>query len=649
AAGLIVILAPEEAGVCRAVLSLLQGALQRFGRVRCIACRSEDDLALRVNDRDTAFEITLAKPLYGMKAYRKFIYRNSWKKEFDVPESVSLGGKLEALKGRMPSVQRSLERLAAAAVSLADAGIGERRRKRFLMRASFDERARDESLPVPRAAENDGTKGANTMVESRPASGALRTKGDADPAAAVMRPPPLLDDIVLTHAYFLSRTRRERKIMKPYAPLGPLYVAAHLRQNGYRAAFFDTTFEQDLSGFDAYIKRKKPPLVGIYVMETTRLNAVEMMRRCGECGVPVAVGGPDPSCDPGFYLRNGARFVVTGEGEETMAGIMASLNAGIPADRIAGIHPREGSRPREAKTCLDHLPFPARDLVDFRPYFKAWRRFHGTSSLQVSISRGCPFSCSRCSNPVFGRRYRMRSAKNLAEEMLFLKMIYRPDYLWFCDGMVGFDPGWIYELRDEVEKKKARLPFECLSQAGFVDEKTARELREAGCFRIWYEIESGSQKLLDRMKKNFTVGDIRRAASATRRAGIEVGFIVTLGYPSEAIGDLELTRALIREVKPDHCAVELAYPQRGTEFYAEVEEKLLPLRHAGRLENEDLITFQSRYSQNFYDIARNLIQKESFLCSSAPAHFTDRLGYGFYRLGYALMKNGANGENACAG
>jgi radical SAM superfamily enzyme YgiQ (UPF0313 family) len=453
----------------------------------------------------------------------------------------------------------------------------------------------------------------------------------------------LKGEILLTHAYYLPLVRRDRRIMRPYVPLGPLYVAGYLREQGHPASFFDTTFMEGPAAFAAHLALRRPALVGISALETTRANALAMIRICREKGIGVVAGGPDPSNEPDLYMAGGADLVVVGEGEETMAEVVSAVENGKDIDGIPGVHRAAGSFvPRPFIEPLDTLPFPARDLVDHRPYAAAWRRFHGATSLQLSVSRGCPYHCGACAKPVFGKRFRQRSAVNVAEEMLFLKMIYSPDRLLITDDIFGYDPAWTSEFRKAVAQKRARIPFECFSRVDLVDREILREIKDAGCFRVWYGIDSGSQKLLNRMRKGFRVEDVRKAVRCTKELGLEAAISLTLGYPSETISDLEQTRQLVRELKPDRCSVSIAYPVKGTLLYREVEDILLPLRHTCRSEEDDILTFRSRYSQNFYDVVRRLIDRESYVYAHPFCGLKEKMQYGLCRLGYGIMKTGVN-------
>jgi len=450
-------------------------------------------------------------------------------------------------------------------------------------------------------------------------------------------------DILLTHAYYINLTRNEKRLMRPYAPLGLLSLAAYLRQEGYRVRVFDTTFQKGIGSFTQYIERHRPPLVAISVCETTRCNAAAMLRACNRCGIPVVVGGPDVSSDPALYLNCGASVAVVGEGEETMAELLGDFAAWNPAEnrgsraggarRIDGVF-RAGGRfiSRRPIENLDLLPFPARDSIDYPAYLGAWKKRHGVTSMQIIASRGCP---------VFGAPYRLRSARSVAEEMLFLKMIYGPDRLWFADDVFGGDAAWVSEFRQEVTCLRARMPFECSCRADLVDDGVLRQLKEAGCFRIWYGVASGSPAMLGRMGMQFGIADVSRACLLTKKAGIEAGYYLELGYPDEGVEDVELTRKLIRQTQPDHCRVTMAHPHKGTALYRAVEKRLLPVWYADRMEDDRILTFKSAFSQNFYDMARRLISQESLVYRSVRAPLTARLKYDMYRIGYGIMRNGA--------
>jgi radical SAM superfamily enzyme YgiQ (UPF0313 family) len=625
-----------------------QGSISR--RYCCNYYITDDNLPISDKNEFTALEIATAKPLFGKAMYERFIEANLWVNQyFQVPKENE--SELLLTKTTFPS-KKLLESIIDLFVGitgtnqLLDDKISSFFRRRWMesgavaSNAEFECIVHKKHIKIPSNKRQqyllnsfrkpDDSKNQSN-IKTKVTLNSLNRRGKAEKSS----------DIVLTHAYYLSRTKNEKKIMKPYVPIGPLYVAAQLRESGYDVDFFDTTFQKDPGSFDQYLDSHRPPVVGIYIMETTKANALEMIRIARAKKSVVMVGGPDPTNDPEFYYESGADIVVCGEGEKTACEVMDHLMYGKKnlAD-IKGIYSDMGyTEKRDYIEDLDPIPFPARDLVDFEPYFKTWRKHHGINSMHLITSRGCPFSCHWCSKPVFGSTFRQRKAESVVDEMLFLKEKYNPKQLWFNDDILGLQKKWIEDFRNEVVRRNAKIPFESLSRVDLVDYESLKMLKEAGCFRIWFGAESGSQKVLDNMNKGFTVDDVKRSTRLAKSLGIEVGFFIMVAYPSESIYDLELTRTLIRETKPDLCGSAVAFPMKGTRFYEEVQDKLLPTIEIARLENDNRVHFKSPYPKFFYDITRRLFTKEVYIAHNRKLRWINRIRYNLIKSSYDVMRN----------
>ena len=398
-------------------------------------------------------------------------------------------------------------------------------------------------------------------------------------------------DIALVHALFISKDPVEQKIMTPYFPLGLMYLAAVVRQRGYAVEMFDCAFRQDYAEFEEYMRRVRPPVVGITALATVRRNALILADIAHRHGATVVLGGSDPTGAPERYLSykgSGGEFpvdaVVFKEGEKTVVELADYLfRRGDYAPHlrdIAGLRlrGRDGqmvaTAPRPLIPCLDSLPFPARDLVDWDAYRDAWRAAHGYWSLSIIHSRGCPYACSWCQKAVFGRTYRSRSPADAAEEMRHIKQTYQPDHVRVVDDVTGVGGKWVFEWRDALLARDAVVSFECLSRVNLVDKEMLGALKEAGCRKIFFGAESGSQKVLDAMNKEITVSQIEQAAALCRRMGIQTYFYMMVGYPGEEWEDLRLSVKLLRETRPDEFSTTIAYPLPGTEFHEQVRDRL---------------------------------------------------------------------------
>ena len=131
-------------------------------------------------------------------------------------------------------------------------------------------------------------------------------------------------DILLTHGYFISDDAHEQKVMKPYPPLGVLYLSSHLKARGFDVGLYDTTFSNK-EIFRTYVMAQRPQVVGIYTNLMTKLNVLPMIGWCKEAGARVVVGGPEPPHYADRFLDHGADAVVVGEGEVTMEELIPAL------------------------------------------------------------------------------------------------------------------------------------------------------------------------------------------------------------------------------------------------------------------------------------------------------------------------------------
>ncbi|MBN2382849.1 B12-binding domain-containing radical SAM protein [bacterium] len=421
--------------------------------------------------------------------------------------------------------------------------------------------------------------------------------------------------ILLVNPYFLERDANETNIMKPYPPLGLLMVAAALREAGHEPVVFDGTFES-YSAFRTVLNQKKPDLVGLYANVVTREVSLDLIRICREAEIELIVGGPEPCTDPQAFLKAGALAVVNGEGEITATELVNYLADSQNKQRdnldlVAGVYMlRNGTlvqtavRPRVRD--LDTLPMPARDLVPIERYLEAWRTKHGYSSLNLITSRGCPYQCTWCSKAVFGDLFTQRSVASVLAEIKTLQQEYAPDQYWFADDLLTLNRDWILELSRQMSTQPVQVPFECLARVDRVDQEILSGLHRAGCYRIWYGGESGSDKMIRLMKKGFTTTQIGEAVKLTKQNGIEAGLFILIGYPGETMKDLFLTLSMIRRIGPTTCGTSVAYPIKGTVFYEQVKDVLSP-DYTWSQRNENRISFRGLYSERYYWFAVRLV------------------------------------------
>src|ERR1700716_1505284 len=423
-------------------------------------------------------------------------------------------------------------------------------------------------------------------------------------------------DVLLTHAFLMYGHRRERAEINPYPPLGLLYVNSHLKAHGVDAHLFDTTFSR-FDELQAYLQREKPPIVGIYSNLMTRTNVLRAMAAAKAAGSTIVVGGPDPANYLDEYLSRGADVIAIGEGELTLEELVPHLLAHGPRQLggIQGIAFRDEAGeivrtpPRPMIADLDGQPFPDRAAIDQHAYVNVWREHHGMGSVSLITARGCPFTCTWCSHSVFGYSHRRRSPTNVVDEVEQIVGTYAPDMLWYADDVFTINHKWLFEYAAEMERRGFRLPFETISREDRLNEEVIQTLARMGCYRLWIGAESGSQKILDAMKRRTNAERVRSMVHLLQKYGIEVGMFIMLGYDGEDRADLEETVEHLKLAGPDTFLTTVAYPIKGTPYYTSVEDRIVA-RRAWEDGSDRDYTVVGRHSPRYYQFATRWMVSE---------------------------------------
>ncbi|HEY1924870.1 MAG TPA: radical SAM protein [Candidatus Acidoferrum sp.] len=437
-----------------------------------------------------------------------------------------------------------------------------------------------------------------------------------------------MPDLLLTHGYFLFDDPKELKIMKPYVPLGILYICSHLRSKGFDVEVFDTTFSSppDLT---RRLETETPSVLGIYANLMTRKKVVEIIQIARAAGWKVIVGGPEPGAYIREYLDNGADIVVLGEGEVTMEELLLAIQEGSATSlaRVEGIAFFDDGRlhqtpPRGQIPDLDSQPWPARDAIDVGRYVKTWRDNHGKGSLSFITARGCPYKCRWCSHQVFGMTHRRRKPIAVVDEVEWLLSEYHPDMVWIADDVFTIHHGWLRQYTAEMRRRGLRVPFECISRADRLNEEVTDLLAELGCFRVWIGSESGSQRILDAMDRGVTVAQVQSAVSACKTRGIQTGMFLMWGYEGEELPDIEATIEHVKRSDPDIFFTTVAYPIKGTPYHSRVSESLIQLKPWSETSDRE-IEMRGRKPTHFYESADRLLRDEVQLARMKRGAATD--------------------------
>lgn len=374
---------------------------------------------------------------------------------------------------------------------------------------------------------------------------------------------------------------RPRTGNTPDPPLGLMLLSACAKQSGHAIQILDPN-PDDETYLDA-IRRFEPDAVGFSILTTqvSRTRSIMNAVRTAYPDIPMIAGGIHPTSLPEWTLNSlGFDYVVRGEGEHTFPELLNAMETGMDPSSVPGVvtinhgEIRYGP-PRPLIGDLDSLPLPDRETVNFHRYLRPPGNIRGRylrRATSIITSRGCPFGCIFCSShTLFGRQVRRRSVSHVMEEIHLLQDRYGVDGIWFLDDTLLEDPDWLRELCAAM--KETGLPWGCQAHVRRADETLFKMMRDAGCLQLEFGVESGSPRILRRLRKGSSPDDVRRAFAICRRVGLRALANFMIGIPDETEADAEMSFQLAREIRPDHVVVTFTTPLPGSTLFTESLDK----------------------------------------------------------------------------
>ncbi len=466
--------------------------------------------------------------------------------------------------------------------------------------------------------------------------------------------------VLFGQSYFLRFDAKLWDAMQPYPPLGTLYAAGYIREQGYPVALFDAILAESEQDWQKALEQESPYYAVLYednfnylskmCLARMREAAFSMIAMAKAHGCSVIICGSDATDHYDRYLEAGADYVIIGEGEETLAELLQALEANKETSHIIGVTSQANNTPtrRPVMKALDELPLPAWDLINIAQYREIWLKNHGYFSMNLVTTRGCPYHCNWCAKPIWGQRYNVHSPHRVAEMVAHLDTHYQVNHIWFADDIMGLKPGWFEGFAEAVEAKDIKKPFKCLSRADLLLRgDTIKALKRAGCDIVWVGAESGSQKILDAMEKGTRVEEIREVAHKLRETGVRVGFFLQFGYPGETREDIEQTLQLVRDCMPDDIGISVSYPLPGTKFYDRVKDQLGEQQHWQ--DSSDLaMLYQGPFTTEFYRQLHTVVHKEfrsrrtAKALGSSPVGARDVLAMAYHQATLPLARQKLN-------
>jgi anaerobic magnesium-protoporphyrin IX monomethyl ester cyclase len=364
----------------------------------------------------------------------------------------------------------------------------------------------------------------------------------------------------------------------PFIPLGLAYLGAVAENAGHKVTVIDCQAEKlTYETFRERIAQTPSDIIGVTATTLLYNSAMKLVNIAKEV-LPQAVtvlGGSHGT----FWDENALQeypsldIVVRREGEQTFVELIDKIHNQSSLDNVLGITYRNVDKivrneDRPLIEDLDALPFPAHHLMPLESL-----KHNGKILFPLISSRGCVFWCDFCSTVrMFGRGYRMRSPKNVVDEMQLVHDKYGVDQVTFYDDAFSVDRNRVVKICEELQNRKLHMKWDCGTRVDMVDRELMKTMRDAGCFAVWLGVESGSEAILGVMNKRIKLDQTRLAYKTAHQLGLMTIANVVLGFPGETEQTARETIRFVKELNPDDVGFYIATPYPGTPMYELVKK-----------------------------------------------------------------------------
>jgi len=358
-------------------------------------------------------------------------------------------------------------------------------------------------------------------------------------------------------------------------PLGLMYIAAYVKEKtNYNIEILDCGVEKiDYNNLENKIKNINPDIVGITAMTFTLIDVIKTAKLVKEVNpnIKIVLGGPHVNIYPEETMANSeVDFLVLGEGEQPFIDLLENINNPENLKNIKGIVFRDKNNniintgKRELIQDLDILPIPARELTHYTKYFSIIAKNNPTTTMFTS--RGCPYKCLFCDRPHLGKIFRARSAENVVRELEKIEQMGIKE-VFIYDDTFTIDRQRVVDICNLILEKNIKLNWDIRARVNTVDLELLRLMKSAGCARIHYGVEAGTEKILRVLRKGITLEQVKKAFAITKKTGIETAGYFMIGSPTENMEDIKQTIKLAKKLFPDYVHFSVTTPFPATELY----------------------------------------------------------------------------------
>jgi anaerobic magnesium-protoporphyrin IX monomethyl ester cyclase len=374
------------------------------------------------------------------------------------------------------------------------------------------------------------------------------------------------------------------KQVRVLPPLGLAYLAAMLQKDAHDVKLIDANALR--IGPDEVvriIRAFSPDVVGITCVTPLFPIVAHICHQVKhlEPAPIVVAGGPQVTIMPELTMQHEAfDYGIAGEAEIAFPSLLRAIADGTEPGEIAGVFVRRngevvGSGTAE-EMAVDDIPFPARDLLPNERYFDMTTESRRASSIMTA--RGCPFRCAFCERYIRGGHYRPRSPENVVAELEELVEHYGFREIVFYDDTFSASKKRAAAICEKILERGLKFRWDCRTRVDCVEPELLKLMKQAGCSRISFGVESAGAEVLSQFRKNITVEQVEQAFAWTREADIRILGYFMLGAPDEPRESIRQTVDLSLRLNPDFAYYSIVVPYPGTDMYDQaLEQGSIPL------------------------------------------------------------------------
>lgn len=398
-----------------------------------------------------------------------------------------------------------------------------------------------------------------------------------------------------------------------YPPMGLLYLASSIREKTpYSVKILDCllnqlTYEEIKSEILAY----NPDVVGMTIITANLFGCFTVATIAKECEkelkkrIYVVAGGPHTITFPEETAKLGPiDFTLVGEAEFTFLSLLNNIENFDVLKTIPGIYYLKNGDlvkgpPHSWIEDLDTIPMPNRRLLDYQKY--ADIRAAGNIMTGMVTSRGCPFKCIFCNRLAnHGVKIRNASAEYVVREIEDCLKLGITEF-YFLDDLFTSNKQRVMDICAEIRGKSLKIVFDIISRVNTIDEDMIRSLKEAGCRSIGFGVESGVQRILNRIKKGITLEQAEKAFKLAHKYRLDTVAFFMIGHPGETVDDIRQTMRFARKLNPNYVWFYITVVNANTELYKDGLERGVIKKDVWKnyAEKPDVNFIQPRWDEKF--------------------------------------------------